>query len=157
MEASGFRAEVELRHGRIHGTSAQRIDLYSDKSDQVFSALRRVGWVNIPAIASVIFGNSSICLEEDFLSFPRPVLLQAPRNRNGPTPLDVVENVNGASRGAIAGLLFFLDLDIQEERKPPASCVATTALCNMPFDTAARDAMLANGCPLSVVVLWAPT
>ena len=127
------------------------------KSDQVFSALRRVGWVNIPAIASVIFGNSSICLEEDFLSLPRPKLLQAPRNRNGPTPLEVVENVNGASRDGIAGLLFFLDLDIEKEQKPPTSCAATIALCNMPFDTAARDAMLASRCLLSVVVSWVPT
>jgi hypothetical protein len=34
-----FRTEVDERHELIHGTSPQYIDLYSDKSDYVFSAL----------------------------------------------------------------------------------------------------------------------
>ena len=39
-----FRAEVDMRRGLIHGTSARCINLYSDKIDQVFAALQRVGW-----------------------------------------------------------------------------------------------------------------
>ena len=131
-------------------------DLYSDKSDQVFSALQRVGWVHLPTIASVVLGNFPIRLGEDFLSFPRPAP-QAPRNRNGPAPINVVERANGASCDGIVRLPFIPDLDIQEERKPPTSCTSAIALCNIPFDTATSDAISASGCLLSVVFLWART
>ena len=60
-----FRAEVDVRHGLI--PQYMHIDLYSDKSDQVFSALQHVGWVHLPKIASVIFANFPIRLGEDFL------------------------------------------------------------------------------------------
>ena len=133
-----------------------RIDLYSDKSDQVFSALQRVGRVHLPTIASVVLSNFPIRLGEDFLSFPRPAP-QAPRNRNGPAPINVVERANGASCDGIVRLPFIPDLDVQEERKPPTSCASAIALYSIPFDTAAGGAILASGCLLSVVFLWAPT
>ena len=60
-----FRAEVGVRHGLI--PQYMRIDLYSDKSDLVFSALQHVGWAHLPKIASVIFANFPIRLGEDFL------------------------------------------------------------------------------------------
>ena len=90
-----FRAEVDVRHGLI--PQYMPIDLYSDKSDQVFSALQHVRWVHLPKIASIIFANSPVRLGEDSLSFLRPAP-QAPRNRNGLAHLNVVERANGASR-----------------------------------------------------------
>ena len=107
----------------MHGASPQYIDLYSDKSDQVFSAPQRVGWVHLPTIASVVLGNFPIRLGEDFLSFPRPAPQAAPRNKIGLAPLHAVERANGASSDGIIRLPSVTDLDIQKERN------ATHFLC----------------------------
>ena len=74
-----FRAEVDVRHGLI--PQYMHIDLYSDKSDLVFSALQHVGWAHLPKIASVIFANFPIRLGEDFLSFLRPAPQAPPQQK----------------------------------------------------------------------------
>ena len=59
------------------------------------------------------------CPGEDFLSFPRLALLQAPSDRSEPGPLDFVQHDDtGASRESIAGLHFVLDLNTRVKSYP---------------------------------------
>ena len=152
-----FLAEVDARRELMHGASPQYIDLYSDKSDHLFSAQQRVGWVHLPAIASVIFGIPPFALKSIFFSS------HVRRSRKLHTTemgllLSMLSSVPTAS-AAMASLASSSSRisTSKKAEKPPTSCASAIALCNLPLDTAARDAMLASGCLLSVVILWVPT
>lgn len=66
------------------------------------------------------FVNCPIRLGADFLSFPRPVLPQAPRNRNGPVHFNVVEPADTSSSSRIS--IF------KRSEMPPTSCASAITL-----------------------------